>query len=75
MKKVKKIRGEVDRKRIKEQVDKQDKKVENQFIRRTNFWPKILKKLRYRKVEKNSETGQKKDMKRNREIIQENSQS
>lgn len=75
MKKVKKKRGEVDRKRIKEQVDKQDKKVENQFIRRTNFWPKILKKLRYRKVEKNSETGQKKDMKRNREIIQENSQS
>lgn len=75
MKKVKKKRGEVDRKRIKEQVDKQDKKVENQFIRRTNFWPKILKKLRYRKVEKNSETGQKKDMKRNREIIQENSQN
>lgn len=75
MKKIKKKRGEVDRKRIKEQVDKQDKKVENQFIRRTNFWPKILKKLRYRKVEKNSETGQKKDMKRNREIIQENSQS
>lgn len=75
MKKVKKKRGEVDRKRIKEQVDKQDKKVENQFIRRTNFWPKILKKLRYKKVEKNSETGQKKDMKRNREIIQENSQS